>query len=91
MLIAIARKARERLAVEGKVPNSIPNRVLVPFMEKASLSDLEDEVLTSAWSNVLAAATRFLSTFLENWIPLTYNFFLLSPSPKNWNLQKTDF
>lgn len=56
-MIAIALKARERLGIEGKSPETVPNRILVPLIEKASLTDSQDETLIDAWSNILASAS----------------------------------
>jgi hypothetical protein len=58
VLIKIARKARERLAVEHLTPQPLPNKFLVPFLEAASLEDLRDEKLTDMWANLLAATSR---------------------------------
>jgi hypothetical protein len=57
ILTLIAVKARERLAIEGKEPSAVPNRILVPLLEKASLSDPEDTTLVEAWTNILASAS----------------------------------
>jgi hypothetical protein len=54
VLIEIARKARARLAIEGLEPKPLPNKFLVPFLEAASLEDIQDEKLTSMWANLLA-------------------------------------
>jgi len=56
-LTLIAMKARERLAIEGKEPKPVPNRILVPLLEKASLSDTKDTTLVEAWTNILASAS----------------------------------
>lgn len=58
VLIKIAQKAHQRLQYDGITLNPIPNRVLVPLLEKASLSDIEDETLIGAWANLLASASR---------------------------------
>jgi hypothetical protein len=57
VLIEIAKKARERLAIEGGDVCPIPNKFLVPFLEKASLEDPESE-LCNSWANLLVEATR---------------------------------
>lgn len=57
VLIEIARKARERIRVDGQNSNPIPNRVLVPLLERASLADSNSEELKCAWANLLVAAS----------------------------------
>jgi hypothetical protein len=61
ILIEIAKKTRERMQVEGLIPHSIPNRVLIPFLEKASLIEEEDELLIKNWSNILLSASKGLN------------------------------
>jgi len=58
VLIEIAQKAQQRLAFEGVSPKAIPNRVLIPLLEKASLNSLDDEDLVEAWSDILASASN---------------------------------
>lgn len=54
--IAIAKKARERIAIE-KVPiHSVPNKVLIPLIEAASLEDIDDDSMVEMWANLLASA-----------------------------------
>jgi hypothetical protein len=55
VLIKIALKAKERLAVEGREPSPLPNKVLVPLLEKASLEDPDDEEMIARWAALLAA------------------------------------
>jgi hypothetical protein len=58
VLIEIARKARERLAIENRAPQPLPNKFLVPFLEAASLEDLGDIKLTDMWANLLANTSQ---------------------------------
>tara|TARA_R110000824_G_scaffold399843_1_gene605936 strand:+ start:22209 stop:23072 length:864 start_codon:yes stop_codon:yes gene_type:complete len=57
VLLEIARLARERLRVEGKSPNPVPHKFLIPFMEKASLEELDNSVVVRSWANLLASAS----------------------------------
>jgi hypothetical protein len=57
VLIEIAKKARERLAIEGGDVHPIPNKFLIPFLEKASLEDPESQ-LCDLWANLLVEATK---------------------------------
>lgn len=54
--IAIARKARERIALEEEPLHPVPNKVLIPLIEAASLEDIEDDSLMDMWANLLASA-----------------------------------
>ncbi len=58
VMIEIAQKAQRRLAIDGSTPNAIPPRILVPLIEKASLSDPDDADLLEAWSNIMASASK---------------------------------
>jgi hypothetical protein len=58
VMIEIARRAHKRLALEGTEPHAVPPRVLVPLIEKASLTDPDDAVLLEAWSSILASASK---------------------------------
>jgi len=55
--VEIARIARARIEAEGREPESIPNRVLVPLLERSSLVEIEDRVLISAWAEILSNAS----------------------------------
>ncbi len=52
--IAIALKAVERLRITGSTPHSIPNKILVPMLEKASLEEPNSELI-DRWANLLAS------------------------------------
>lgn len=56
VLIEIAGKARERLAIEGKVASPLPNKFLVPLLEKASLEE-PGGILVERWADLLANAS----------------------------------
>lgn len=58
VLIEIAKMARERILIENLDPQPIPNRILVPLLEHASLVESEDELLKDHWANLIASATR---------------------------------
>jgi hypothetical protein len=52
ILIQIAEKVRKRLEIEGIQPAPVPNKFLVPFLEKASLEEQTD--LVDRWADLLA-------------------------------------
>jgi hypothetical protein len=56
VLIEIARKAHHRLEIENQPINPLPNKFLVPFLEKASLEEL-DSVLMDRWADLLASSS----------------------------------
>jgi hypothetical protein len=56
VLLEIAQKARERLRVEGLEPSPIPNKFLVPFMEKASLEETGSPLI-ERWADLLASSS----------------------------------
>jgi hypothetical protein len=60
VLIEIARKARQRLAIEKGGVAPIPAKVLVPLIEAASIEDPNDEYMINLWSNLLTAAAKNL-------------------------------
>jgi hypothetical protein len=57
VLLEIAKRAQTRLAIEGAAIAPIPNKVLIPFMEKASLED-RDSLLIDRWSDLLVSAAK---------------------------------
>lgn len=59
VLIKIALKARRRLELSGIEPRDIPNKTLVPLLEKASLEDPLDEDMLDRWAALLAAESGF--------------------------------
>lgn len=56
VLIEIARRARHRLEIGNQPINPLPNKFLVPFLEKASLEEL-DSVLLDRWADLLASCS----------------------------------
>jgi hypothetical protein len=57
VLIEIARRARRKLELDSNDPATIPNKLLVPILERASNEELSDEFMLDQWSNLLASAT----------------------------------
>jgi hypothetical protein len=55
--VAIALKAAERLRISESTPHSIPNKILVPILEKASLEEPNSELI-DWWANLLASTAR---------------------------------
>ncbi|MBM2710591.1 hypothetical protein JQK88_04935 [Mesorhizobium caraganae] len=58
VLIEIARRARQRLDIEGGQFNPIPNKVLVPALEKASLESSDDTEMMERWAELIASAAK---------------------------------
>ncbi len=54
VMIEIARRAQARLALEGLSPQPVPNKILIPLMEKSSWTDPTDMDLIDAWANLLS-------------------------------------
>jgi len=57
VLLEIAKRAHTRLTIEGAAISPIPNKILIPFMEKASLED-RDSVLIDRWVDLLVSAAQ---------------------------------
>jgi hypothetical protein len=56
VLIEIAHRAHRRLEIENQPINPLPNKFLVPFLEKASLEEL-DSHLIDRWADLLASCS----------------------------------
>ncbi len=56
VLLEIAKKAAERIAIENLSIHALPNKFLIPFMEKASLED-GDSILMDRWADLLVSST----------------------------------
>jgi hypothetical protein len=56
VLYEIAVRARKRIELERTAVTPIPNKFLIPLLERASLEDLSDKKLLDMWSNLLATA-----------------------------------
>lgn len=52
--INIMQRAREKLQLAGTTQHSIPNKILLPLLEKSSLEDPESELI-DRWINLLAS------------------------------------
>jgi len=64
VLIEIAKKARQRTAEEHVIINSVPNKFLIPFLEKASTEEVESE-LVDRWADLLVSAgSQYKSRYL---------------------------
>lgn len=61
VLIEIAQLARQRAQIEGAVIAPVSNRVLVPFLEKASLVGEDDDLLKRRWADLLYSASQNIS------------------------------
>jgi hypothetical protein len=55
--LEIVQKARKRLSLEQIEAKPISSKLLIPFLEKASLEG-KDETLRDAWASLLVSATR---------------------------------
>jgi len=52
--ITIMQRAREKLRLAGTTQHSIPNKILLPLLEKSSLEEPESELI-DRWINLLAS------------------------------------
>jgi Abortive infection alpha len=57
VLLAIAQKARRRAELEGFPINPVPPKLLIPYMEKASLEG-DDESMQERWATLLVSASK---------------------------------
>ena len=57
VLLEIAKKAKARLELEAFPTKPVPLKVLVPYREKASLEDINSD-LVQAWANLLVEAAE---------------------------------
>jgi hypothetical protein len=55
--LEIVQKARRRMALECIEAKPLSSKLLIPFLEKASLED-DDEALREAWAALLVSTTR---------------------------------
>lgn len=58
VLIKIAEKAKSRAHIEGFSIKPIPNKVIVPFLEKASLESIDDQDMQERWAALLVSASK---------------------------------
>ncbi len=56
--IQIAQKARNIAEVENLPLNPIPTKLIVPFLEKASTEEPEDETMQDRWAALLLSASK---------------------------------
>jgi hypothetical protein len=56
--IEIARRARERLAIEQSEIRPVESKILIPLIEKASLEDIKNDEMIDRWSALLASASK---------------------------------
>jgi hypothetical protein len=66
ILLEIAKKACARLQVESEKTDPVPNKFLVPFLEKASLEDSASR-LCNAWANLFVEAARNFDPKLQSY------------------------
>ena len=59
--IEIAKFARQRIAIEGSEPLPVPNKLLIPLLEKGSCEEIDDREMINRWANLLAAASLKLA------------------------------
>jgi hypothetical protein len=57
ILLEIVQKARDRMALQQIEAKPLSTKLLIPFLEKASLED-KDVPLRDAWSTLLVSATK---------------------------------
>ena len=58
VLLEIAKRTRERIDVESGDYLPVPNKVLIPALEKASLEDIQDSDMIDRWAELIASAAR---------------------------------
>ncbi|MEQ1650851.1 MAG: Abi-alpha family protein [Hyphomicrobium sp.] len=70
--IEIAKRARQKVEIERLEIQSVPNKIIVPLLEKGSCEELADDQMIERWANLLAAASmrvavepRFVSILSE--------------------------
>lgn len=62
--IEIAKRAKARLAIEQSEPNPVPNKFMVPFLEKASLEEPNSRLI-DLWAQLLAKASEKYDSSLQ--------------------------
>lgn len=70
VLFEIALRARRRIELEQSAIRPIPNKLLVPLLEKASLEDISDKKLIEMWSNLLATALTQKVEMLNQYVTI---------------------
>jgi len=56
--IRIAKKARQIAEIENLQLNPVPTKLMVPFLEKASTEEPEDETMQDRWATLLLSASK---------------------------------
>ena len=56
--IQIAQKARHIAEVENLPLNQVPTKLMVPFLEKASTEEPEDQIMQDRWAALLLSASK---------------------------------
>lgn len=56
--IQIAQKARQIAEIENLQLNPVPTKLMVPFLEKASTEEPEDETMQDRWAALLLSASK---------------------------------
>ncbi len=67
VLIEIARRARERLNIEGLQPKQVSTKFLIPFMEKASIEENDSELIDT-WAKLLTTASQDYESSLVRYV-----------------------
>jgi hypothetical protein len=55
--IEIAKRTQRRLLIENSPVRPVPNKILVPLLEKASIESADDDFMLDRWANLLASAS----------------------------------
>jgi hypothetical protein len=73
VLVEIAKRARELAAIEQIPLNPLPNKLMVPLLEKASLEDLEGEML-DRWARLMLSAAQEYDAVLLTYVDILSRF-----------------
>jgi hypothetical protein len=55
--IEIAKRAQQLLLIENSPVHPVPNKILVPLIEMASIESADDDFMLDRWANLLASAS----------------------------------
>jgi hypothetical protein len=77
VLLEIAKKARRRTLDECLSPQPVPNKFMVPFLERASIEEMDTE-LVDRWADLLVSASEDYSSRFILYCNILSN---LRPSP----------
>jgi len=70
VLNEIAKRVRERLEIENKPVTPLPNKILLPLLEKASLENSDDAILIEMWANLIATAATEEVTLVSQYVEI---------------------